>query len=79
MQTIDVSQAYSLFPSLIEAAVAGDEIIITRHAQPIVKLSAVNGKQAKQASRWEPGSAKGLIYMREDFDAPLEEFAEYLP
>ena len=30
MQTIDVSQAQSVFPRLIEAVVAGDEVIITQ-------------------------------------------------
>ena len=30
MQTIDVSQAQLLFPRLIEAVVAGDEVIITQ-------------------------------------------------
>ena len=79
MQTIDVNQAQSLFPRLIEAVVAGDEVIITRNAEPFLKLSLVNGKQARQSGRWEPGSAKGLIHMREDFDDPIEDFAEYLP
>lgn len=79
MQTIDVSQAQSLFPRLIEALVAGDEVIITRNAEPFVKLSLVNGIQAKPSGRWEPGSAKGLMHIREDFDDPIEDFAEYLP
>ena len=79
MQTIDVSQAQSVFPRLIEAVVAGDEVIITRNAEPFVKLSLVNGAHEKQSGRWEPGSAKGLVHMREDFDGPLEDFAEYLP
>ena len=79
MQTIDINQAQSLFPRLIEAVVAGDEVIITRNAEPFVKLSLVNGKHVRQSGRWEPGSAKGLIHMREDFDDPIEDFAEYLP
>ena len=49
MQTIDVSQAQSLFPRLIEAVVAGDEVIITRNAEPFVKLSLVNGAKQKTA------------------------------
>lgn len=79
MQTIDVNQAQSVFHRLIEAVVAGDEVIITRNAEPFVKLSLVNGKHVRQSGRWEPGSAKGLIHMREDFDDPIEDFAEYLP
>ena len=79
MQTIDVNQAQSLFPRLIEAASAGEEVIITRNAEPFIKLSLINGKHAKSSGRWEPGSAKGLMHIREDFDDPIEDFAEYLP
>lgn len=79
MQTIDVSQAQSVFPRLIKAVVAGDEVIITRNAEPFVKLSLVNEIQEKPSRRWEPGGAKGLMHMREDFDDPIEDFAEYLP
>ena len=39
----------------------------------------VNGVQEESSGRWEPGSAKGLMHMREDFDDPIEDFAEYLP
>jgi hypothetical protein len=28
--------------------------------------------------RRQAGSAKGLIVMREDFDAPLDDFSEYM-
>jgi antitoxin (DNA-binding transcriptional repressor) of toxin-antitoxin stability system len=79
MHTIDVSQLQSLIPRLLEAVGAGEEVIITRNAEPFAKLSLVNGKHTKPAVRWEPGSAKGLIQMREDFDDPIEDFAEYLP
>ena len=79
MQHIDVSQAQSLLPSLLEAVGIGDVIIITRNEQPIAKLSAANGGTAKQSSRWEPGSAKGIVHIRENFDDPIEGFAEYLP
>ncbi|NCC32645.1 MAG: DUF2281 domain-containing protein [Chloroflexia bacterium] len=33
-------------------------------------------KQAKQPRR--PGSAKGMIHLANDFDAPLEDFREYM-
>ena len=79
MQTIDVSQAQSLFPRLIEAVVAGDEVIITRNAKPFVKLSLVNGAQAqKNEGDLVYGSAKGLMEMRDDFDDPIEDFQDYM-
>ena len=79
MQTIDVSQAQSMFPRLLEAVVAGDEVIITRNAEPFVKLSLVNGAKAqKNQGDLVYGSAKGLMMMREDFDDPIEDFKEYM-
>jgi hypothetical protein len=34
---------------------------------------------AATLTRRQPGSAKGLIVMADDFDAPLADFAEYQP
>ena len=36
--------------------------------QPIARLSSVNNNNPKKATRWEPGSAKGLVTMNENFD-----------
>lgn len=55
-------------PDLIEAAVGGDEVLIAKDEQHIVRLVPVSG--AKPVPQF--GSAKGLITMAEDFDAPLE-------
>ncbi len=80
MQNIDVSQAQALLPSLLEAVFKkGEEIIFTRDEQPIARLSSVDKINVKKAGRWEPGSAKGLVTMSENFDDPIEDFAEYLP
>ena len=35
--------------------------------------------EAKATGSRQPGSAKGLIVMADDFDAPLADFAEYQP
>lgn len=79
MQTIDVSQAQALLPQLLEAVAAGDEVILTRNAEPFVKLSLVNGVQAhKKEGDLVYGSAKGLMTMREDFAEPIADFKEYM-
>jgi hypothetical protein len=65
---------------LSEAASAGEEVIITRNAKPFINRSLVNGaKVQKKAGDLADGSAKGLMVRREDFDDPIEDFAEYLP
>jgi hypothetical protein len=36
-------------------------------------------REAMAAGSRQPGSARGLIVMADDFDAPLADFAEYQP
>jgi len=72
MHQVSIEEARITLPDLIEAAV-GDEVLIAKDDQNIVKLVPVSG--TKQVPQF--GSAKGLITMAEDFDAPLEEFDEY--
>jgi prevent-host-death family protein len=73
MLEIELKQAQAELPELIEAATQGEEVIITRAAQPIAKLVSL----ARREGDLILGSAKGLITFSEDFDEPLEDFAEY--
>lgn len=70
MTELDISQTRSNFSHLLDLAIKGEEIIITDNEQAIVKISPVK-KTLKR------GSAKGKVWMSEDFDAPLEDFQEY--
>ena len=54
MQQINIAEASKHLPHLIEAALSGEEIIITKDDQPVVKL--VPFKRGRRA-----GSAKGLV------------------
>ena len=74
MHQIDIEQAKIQLDSLFRDALAGDEVVITRNGQPVLKL--VRFIQAKK--RRQSGSAKGLISMSPDFDQPLEDFHEYM-
>ena len=51
---------------------SGADVIIAKDNKPVVKLVPVSG------GRRQPGSAKGTIWMSEDFDAPLEDFEDYM-
>lgn len=72
---IDVEQAQATLPELIEEAMNGNEIVITRDHQPLVRL--VEARQPTGRGR-RPGSLKGLITIAEDFDEPLEDFRDYM-
>lgn len=74
MQIIDLNQAKQHLPKLIEQTISGDEVVITQGGQPLVKLVALTKQSRKQRHF---GSAKGLIRMADDFDAPLGDFKEY--
>lgn len=74
MQTIDVNLAKQRFPELIEQTVSGGEEVITQEGRPVARLVAMI-KPARKQRRF--GSARGLIEMTDDFDAPLEDFKEY--
>ena len=73
MQQIELKEVSSHLNDLIQSALNGEEVLILEGEKPILKLTRVEiGK-----SRRRRGTAKGLIHMAEDFDAPLEDFNEY--
>jgi antitoxin (DNA-binding transcriptional repressor) of toxin-antitoxin stability system len=76
MATISIQEAQRRLPELIHNLSPGDEVIITENHQPVARLSRSDPK-----NQWpcQAGSAKGsLHWMAPDFDAPLEEFKEYM-
>ncbi|WP_250125268.1 DUF2281 domain-containing protein [Chroococcidiopsis sp. CCMEE 29] len=59
---------------MVEAALQGEKIVIIRDNQPVVKLAPVSSVKRRR----KPGSAKGLISVSDDFDAPLDDFKDYM-
>ncbi len=74
MQTVTLEEAKAQLGNLIEAAAAGEEVFIQKNDGFSVQLVP----RALKARRRQFGSARGLISMAPDFDAPLEEFREYM-
>jgi prevent-host-death family protein len=73
MSTINLDSAQTQLPNLIKEAISGKVVIITKDGKPLVKLVPVATPKPKALF----GSAKDLISMSEDFDAPLDDFQEY--
>lgn len=67
MQQVTVEEAKTHLIDLIDAAVAGEEILITKEEGVSVQLVPRLMKTGKR----QFGSAKGLISMAPDFDEPL--------
>ena len=59
MQKINLAEASKNLSELIEAAINGEEIVITKDEQPVVKLTPVSSVKRRPLF----GSAKGLITM----------------
>jgi len=74
MENIDINQAQQRFHELIDMTTGGNEIVITKSGRPIAKITAI--APPKKQRRF--GTAKGLIKMADDFDAPLEDFKGYI-
>jgi prevent-host-death family protein len=73
MTHVTLEEAQKQLPRLIQEAGEGEEIIITQDSRPIARLVSLPGVKPKP----QFGSARGLIQMADDFDAPLEDFKEY--
>jgi antitoxin (DNA-binding transcriptional repressor) of toxin-antitoxin stability system len=74
MYKIDINQAQTQLESLLQSALRGDEIIITQNDQPVLKLVRLTPPSKRRQS----GSAKGLIWISDDFDQPLQDFSDYI-
>lgn len=74
MHQVNLEEAKTRLPDLIDAAVGGEEIIISKDDQPLVRLVPI----LRVKSHPQFGSARGLIAISDDFDAPLEDFADYV-
>ena len=70
---ISVEEAQAHLRELIDKLAPGEELIITDHQQPVAKLV-----DARPAER-KLGTMRGTVrYMAPDFDAPLDDFKEYM-
>ena len=76
MQSISLEHAQTHLAEVIARLQPGEEVDITRNEQPVAKIVAA-GEPSLQPRK--AGSAKGtVLYIAEDFDAPLEDFREYM-
>ena len=71
MTQLDITQAKSNLSKLLDLAINGEEIVITQDDKPVAKISPIKRPLKR-------GSAKGKVWISDDFDEPLEEFQEYM-
>ena len=73
MQQFKIKDAQSRLEDLIESALEGKEIFIVKEDKKAVQLVPVH----PPTRHAQFGSAKGLVKLSDDFDAPLLDFREY--
>jgi prevent-host-death family protein len=67
MKVVNIHQAKTTLSQLLESALAGEEVIISKAGKPLARLIPY---QAEKKPR-TPGYWKGKVKMADDFDAPL--------
>jgi prevent-host-death family protein len=76
MTTVSIQEAQAKLSELIHRLTPEEEVVITENDQPVARLVPVVEKQ--RAPR-RLGTLRGtVLYMAPDFDAPLEDFREYM-
>ena len=66
--------AKSSLSRLVKRAAAGEEILIANHGKPVAMLTRIRAKRVKIP--WD--KFKGKVKMSADYDAPLDEFKDYI-
>lgn len=76
---VNIHAAKTNLSKLIEAAEAGEEVVIARNGKPVVRLALVDPSPTEKPAKgsWL-GSLKGQIWMAPDFDADNEEIGRLM-
>ena len=69
---VGIYEAKSKLSQMIKLAQAGEDVVITKNGEDVVRLTPVQKKKGD----WI-GMYKGQIKIHDNFDDPLEEFEEY--
>ena len=66
---VNTHEAKTNFSKLLARVEKGEEIIICKAGHPVARLNPIDERRGTRI----PGSAKGKVIIRDDFDAPLPE------
>ena len=70
MPQFGITEAKARLSELVEKALLGEEVIVAKKNNPVVKIVAI-----KPVGR-KPGTGQG-IWMSPDFDGTMDDFEEY--
>lgn len=76
MASVTIQEAQASLIDLIHRLTPGEEVLITENDRPVARLIPTSPEPA--AERQLGKMAGTVLYMAPDFDAPLEDFKEYI-
>ena len=72
---VNIHEAKSQLSRLIQRTLEGEEIIIARNNKPVVRLQIIEQPRTKR----QLGALRGIVLSTApDFNAPLEDMADYM-
>lgn len=74
MTEVNIHEAKTHLSRLLARVAAGEEVIISKAGQPIARLVPIGAPKKRRT----PGQDEGLIWIADDFDAPLPEGVQSL-
>jgi len=75
MIEVNIHEAKTQLSRLIQAVLAGEEVVISKRNKPVARLVPLEKIKISRTLGW--GGSEG-IWMADDFDAPLDDFADYM-
>ena len=72
-EIVNMHQAKTSLSRLVERALAGEEVVIARNGQPVVRLVPIEKKKREPRV---PGRLKGKVWIGPDFEFTDEEITE---
>jgi antitoxin (DNA-binding transcriptional repressor) of toxin-antitoxin stability system len=77
MSTVTIEEAKATLSELIHRLAPGEEVLIVENDQPVARLLPSAARPQRQPRQL--GTLRGTVkYIAPDFDAPLEDFKEYM-
>ncbi len=71
MVIVTIHEAKTHFSKLIQRALAGEEIVVAKGKQPLIKLQPLSVSKKKRVA----GARKGIVTrISDDFDEPMDDF-----
>ncbi|MCC6123746.1 MAG: DUF2281 domain-containing protein [Pirellulales bacterium] len=77
MTSLSIQEVQAKLPDLVHGLTLGDEVVIVENDRAVARIVPATGQPQRLPRR--AGTLRGtVLYMAPDFDAPLEDFKEYV-